>query len=125
MILADVPSYNFPIQPGSFLDLLFHQTSLQIQVLGMPKPPYSVNLIGLLILLVIAFAANAITERLTSKKAGGLFTATLITILGSYLFTAYVLLPFDFRLETVRILSALLGAIVIAVFYTLLRGGKK
>ena len=84
--------------------------------------------IGLIIILIIALAANAITERLTSRKAGGLLTATLITIIGSAIFQAYVLLPFDFSLEGVRIVAALLGAIVIAVFYTLIRGsagGKK
>ena len=121
MVLAGIPSYDFPIQPGSLFDLIFHQTRLTVEVLGQPPNGYSITLIGLLILLIIAIAANGVTERLTSKKVGGLFTGVLLTIIGSYIFSAYVLLPFDFILEGVRIIAALLGAIVIAVFYTLIR----
>ena len=126
---ASIPSYNFPIPKGSFFDLLFHQTYFSLQVLGLLNPPFKINLIGLIIIVLIAFAANAVTERLTSNKAGGLFTAVLITLIGSYLFAAFVRFPFDFELEGVRIIAALLGAIIIAVFYTLIRGqmssGKK
>jgi uncharacterized membrane protein YeaQ/YmgE (transglycosylase-associated protein family) len=120
-LAAAIPSYNFPIPKGSFFDLLFHQTSLSLQVLGLLHPPFSINLIGLIIIVLIAFAANAVTERLTSSKAGGLFTAVLITLIGSYLFAAFVRLPFDFILEGVPIIAALLGAIIIAVFYSLIR----
>ncbi len=51
----------------------------------------------------------------------------LITLLGSYIFTVYVLLPFDLVLEGVHALAALLGAIVFSVFYVLVRrqGGDK
>ena len=107
-LAAAIPSYNFPIPKGSFFDLLFHQTSLSLQVLGLLHPPFSINLIGLIIIVLIAFAANAVTERLTSSKAGGLFTAVLITLIG-------------FILEGVPIIAALLGAIIIAVFYSLIR----
>jgi uncharacterized membrane protein YeaQ/YmgE (transglycosylase-associated protein family) len=75
----------------------------------------------LIILVIIALGANAITERLTGRKAGGLLLATLITVLGAALVQAYVLLGFDFALEGVRVIAALLGAVVIAVFYNLLR----
>lgn len=126
---ASIPSYNFPIAKGSFFDLMFHQTYFSLQILGLLNPPFRINLIGLLIIVLIAFAANAVTERLTSNKAGGLFTAVLITLVGSYLFVAFVRFPFDFELEGVRIIAALLGAIIIAVFYTLIRrqtaGSKK
>ena len=119
---------NF-IPNSGVLDQIFHQSWLTVSILGFPKGGYRVTLIGLIIILIIALAANAITERLTSRKAGGLFTATIITLIGSALFQAYVLLPFDFALEGIRIIAALLGAVVIAVFYTLLRGqgsgGKK
>ena len=119
---AAIPSFNFPIPKGSFFDLVFHQTYFSLQILGLLNPPFQINLIGLLIIVLIAFAANAVTERLTSNKAGGLLTAVLITLIGSYLFAAFVRFPFDFALEGVRIIAALLGAIIIAVFYTLIRG---
>ena len=121
LMAAGIPSYNFPIPKGSFFDLVFHQTNFSLQILGLLNPPFSINLIGLIIIILIAFAANAVTERLTSSKAGGLFTAVLITLIGSYLFAAFVRFPFDFQLEGVRIIAALLGAIIIAVFYTLIR----
>lgn len=119
MVLA-IQNVNF-IPSSGILNDIFHKTVFTIQIAGFPKTPYSLTLIGLIIILIIAIAANGITERLTSKKVG-LMTAVLITILGSALFAAYVKLPFDFSLEGVRIVAALLGAIVIAVFYTLLRG---
>ena len=121
-VAAAIPSFSFPIPKGSFFDLVFHQTNFSLQILGLLNPPFQINLIGLLIIVLIAFAANAVTERLTSNKAGGLLTAVLITLIGSYLFAAFVRFPFDFALEGVRIIAALLGAIIIAVFYTLIRG---
>lgn len=126
MVFA-IQNVNFIPKTG-ILDQIFHQTWLTVSVAGFPAGGYRITLIGLLIVLVIAIAANAICERLTSKKVGGLFAASLITLLGSWLFSAYVALPFDFALEGVRVIAALLGAIVLAVFITLLRGqgsGKK
>jgi uncharacterized membrane protein YeaQ/YmgE (transglycosylase-associated protein family) len=89
---------------------------------GLPSGGYKLNLIQLIIILIIALAAHAITERLTGRKAGGLLLATLITVIGAALVQAYVHLGYDFALEAVRIIAALLGAVVIAVFYSLLRG---
>lgn len=126
MVLA-IQNVNFIPNTG-ILDQIFHQTWLSVSVLGFPQGGYRVTLIGLLIVLVIAVAANAICERLTSRKVGGLFAAILVTLIGSWLFSAYVVLPFDFVLEGVRVVAALLGAIVLAVFITLIRGqasGKK
>lgn len=122
LMAAGIPSYNFPIPKGSFFDLVFHQTYFSLQILGLLNPPLTLNLIGLIIIVLIAFAANAVTERLTKSKAGGLLTAVLITLIGAYLFSAFVKFPFDFQLEGVRIIATLLGAIIIAVFYTLIRG---
>lgn len=124
MILAAIPSINLIPNSGP-LDQIFHQTWLEVSVFGAPAGGYRITLIGLLIIFVIAFAANAITERLTSSKAGGLLVATVITILGSILTAAFVRLPFDFIIEGVRIIAALLGAVVIAVFYTLIRNQFK
>lgn len=115
-----IPNYTFIPNTG-VLDQLFHKSALTISVFGYPNPPYSLNLVGFLIILVIAIAANTITERLTSRKVG-LFTAVVITILGTFLVSAYVTLPFDISVEGVRLVGALLGAIIIAVFYALIRG---
>ncbi len=127
MLLA-IQDMNF-IPKSGILDQIFHQTWLAISVFGFPPGGYKITLIGLIIVLIIAIAANGITERLTSKKVGGLFAAVIVTIFGSWLFSAYVFLPFDFAIEGVRIVAALLGAIVVAVFYTLIKGqvagGKK
>lgn len=126
MVLA-LQNIDF-IPDHGILDQIFHQTWLAVSILGFPKEGYKITLIGLLIVLVIAIAANGITEKLTSRKVGGLFAAVIVTLIGSWLFSAYVNLPFDFELEHVRIIAALLGAIVIAVFYTLIKGqvsGKK
>jgi uncharacterized membrane protein YeaQ/YmgE (transglycosylase-associated protein family) len=121
VLLSAIPNLNF-IPTSGPLDQIFHQTWLQFSILGFPHGGYRLNLIQLIIILIIALAANAITERLAGRKAGGLLLATLITVLGAALVEAYVTLPFDFALEGVRIIAALLGAVVIAVFYTLIRG---
>jgi uncharacterized membrane protein YeaQ/YmgE (transglycosylase-associated protein family) len=120
MVLA-IQNINFIPDSGP-LDLIFHKTWLAVSVFGIPPNGYRITLIGLLIVLIIAIAANAITEKLTSRKVGGLLAAIIVTLFGSWLFSAYVLLPFDFALEGVRIVAALLGAIVVAVFYTLIKG---
>ena len=113
---------NINFIPGSgFLDLLFHQTWFSLQILGLFNPPFTINLIQLIIVLIIALAVNAIAERLTSKKMGGLAVAVLITLIGSFVATRMINLPFDFAVEGVRIIAALIGATIIGVFYTLIR----
>jgi uncharacterized membrane protein YeaQ/YmgE (transglycosylase-associated protein family) len=126
VVLSAIANLNF-IPTSGPLDTVFHQSWLAFSLLGVPAGGYKINLIDLLILLIIAIAANGITERLAGRKAGGLLLATLLTVIGSALVQAYVILPFDFALEGVRIVAALLGAVVIAVFYVLLLGqaGKK
>jgi hypothetical protein len=124
VIASGVTNLNFIPSDGGFLDLLFHQTKLTIEVFGWPKPPFSINLIQLIIILFLAFAVNGATERLTGRKVT-LTTAVIITVIGSYLFAKYVSLPFDFSLEGVRIVAAILGALIIAVFYTLIVGKGK
>ena len=126
VLLSAIPNLTF-IPTSGPLDLIFHKSWLAISVLGAPAGGYKVTFIALIILVIIALGANAITERLTGRKAGGLLLATLITVLGAALVQAYVLLGFDFALEGVRVIAALLGAVVIAVFYNLLRaqGSRK
>jgi uncharacterized membrane protein YeaQ/YmgE (transglycosylase-associated protein family) len=121
VLLSAIPNLTF-IPTSGPLDQLFHQTWLAFAIFGMPSGGYKLNLIQWIIILIIAIAANAITERLAGRKAGGLLLATLITVLGAAIVQAYVKLPFDFALEGVRIIAALLGAVVIAVFYTLILG---
>jgi hypothetical protein len=115
---------NFIPTDNGFLDLLFHKTAITIEIFGWPKPPFSINLIQLIIILFLAFAVNGATERLTGRKVS-LLAAVIITVIGSWLFSSYVKLPFDFRLEGVRIIAAILGALIIAVFYTLIVGKGK
>jgi uncharacterized membrane protein YeaQ/YmgE (transglycosylase-associated protein family) len=124
MVLSAIPSLNF-IPNNGLLDQIFHQSWIEVSVLGAPPNGYRITLIGLIIIVVLALLVNAITERLTSAKAGSLLVATIITILGSLLTVAYVNLPFDFAIEGVRIIAALLGAVIIAVFYTLIRSQFK
>jgi hypothetical protein len=123
MLLA-IQNINF-IPNSGILDDIFHKTWLAVSIAGFPANGYKLTLIGLIIIMIIAIAANGITERLTGKKVGGMLLAVLITILGSWLFQAYVRLPFDFAIEGVAIIAALLGAVVIAVFYTLIRGAGR
>ncbi|MGO8948032.1 MAG: hypothetical protein ACLQUY_10295 [Ktedonobacterales bacterium] len=122
---SGVHNLNFIPTDGGFFDLLFHKTALTIEVFGQPQPPFSINLIQFLIVLFLAFAINGATERLTGRKVG-LTTAVIVTLIGSWLCSTYVNLPFDFAIEGVRIVAAILGALIIAVFYTLIVGqGKK
>jgi uncharacterized membrane protein YeaQ/YmgE (transglycosylase-associated protein family) len=137
MALADVVRFNF-IPNSGFFDTVFHKTWIAINLFGLPSNctpkdsigcgGYALTLIGLIIIVIIATAAAAITQRLTGAKPGGLLAAVLITLFGAWLFSAYVLLPFDIIMEGVRLIAAFLGAVVVAVFYVLIRkqfqGGK-
>ena len=120
MVFAAIPDLEF-IPRSGFWDSLFHQTWITISIFGMPAGGYKITLIGLLIIVLLALTAAAISERLTSRKPGGLAFTVLITILGSLLTAAFVRLPWDFIIEGVHILAALIGAVLIAVFYTLIR----
>ncbi|MGE5333614.1 MAG: hypothetical protein ACM3N4_02855 [Nitrososphaerota archaeon] len=120
MILAATSSLDF-IPTSGFWDSLFHETWVSLSIFGTPSGGYKITLIGLVIIVLIALLAAAITERLTTKKPGGLGVAVLITILGSLLAAAILRLPWDFILEGVHIVAALVGAVLIAVFYTLIR----
>jgi spore maturation protein SpmB len=129
MVLANVVNVNF-LPTSGILDTIFHQTWLALNILGVPGGNgYKLTLIGLIIVLIIASAAAAVTQGLTGAKPGGTLATVLITLFGAWLFSAYVLLPFDVNMEGVRLIAALLGAIVVSVFVVLirnqLRGSKK
>ena len=123
LVLADIiKPINF-IPNDGILDTIFHQSWLAISLLGQPQPAYKVTLIGLIIFAIIATAVNFVTERLTDKKVGKLSAAVVVTVIGSLLFQTYVRLPnIDFQIEGVYIVSALLGAIIVGVFYVLIKG---
>jgi hypothetical protein len=123
---------NINIIPNSgILDLIFHQTWIALKILGWPQgTPITLNLIQLIIFVILALAALAITQRLTGSKPGGLVAGLIITVFGAWLITHFVFLPngLGLSIEGVPIIAALLGAVVVAVFYVLIRkqfgGGK-
>ncbi len=121
IVLAAVPSFD-PIPHTGILNTIFYQTDLTIQVLDWPVNGYHINLIQLIILIVLALVVIFVTERLTSKKPGSLVTGVILTVIGAYLVETYARIPFDFAFEGVLIVSSLLGAIIVGVFYTLIRG---
>lgn len=120
MIIAAIPNIALPLNGA--LDTIFRQTWVQVSVLGAPAGGYKITLIDLIILAVLALTVNALTERLTNKKLGSMATAIVITIVGSILVVTFVNLPFDFAIEGLHIIAALLGSLIISVFYVLLRG---
>jgi len=103
------------------LKTIFIDTWLRISLLGQPAGGFLLTLIDLIILAIIALAVNGITEWLTSKKIGSLLGGVIITIIGALLMVAFVKLPFDFRLEDIPLVAALIGSIIVGVFYTLIR----
>ncbi len=121
LTLAAVPPYD-PIPHSGIFNSIFYLTDLRLQVFGWPADGYSINLIQLIILLILAVVVNAVTERLTKKKPGGLLTGVILTIIGAYLMQTFVKLPFDFAFEGVLVVASLIGAIIVGVFYTLIRG---
>jgi uncharacterized membrane protein YeaQ/YmgE (transglycosylase-associated protein family) len=121
IVLAAVPSYD-PIPHTGILNTIFYQTDLTIRVLDWPANGYHINLIQLIILIVLALVVIFVTERLTSKKPGSLVTGVILTVIGAYLVETFARIPFDFAFEGVLIVSSLLGAIIVGVFYTLIRG---
>jgi drug/metabolite transporter (DMT)-like permease len=119
MLLTTIPNLVLPL--NGFADTLFRGTWIQVSVLGYPSGGYRVTLIGLLVLGVLAFAVNGIVERLTGRKFGNTFATLLLVILGALLVGVFVLLPFDFAIEGMRIIASLLGALVVAVLVVLVR----
>lgn len=117
-----------PIPHTGILDLIFYKTQAQLQVFGWPAKGYSINLIQLIIVLALAVIVVFVTERLTRGKVGGLLVGVIITLIGAFVIQAVTTSIPDFVFEGVRIVSSLVGAIIIGVFYILIRarfsGGK-
>ena len=110
------------IPSSGILDQIFHKTNMTIQVFGWPAKGYSINLIQLIILLLLAVIVVFVAEKLTRSKVGGLFVGVIITLIGAYIIQAATdKIPDLLSIEGVHIVYALIGAIIIAVFYTLIR----
>jgi uncharacterized membrane-anchored protein YitT (DUF2179 family) len=122
------------ILPGfheGILKTIFIDTGITLTVLGQPAGGFHLTLLDLVIVALLAFAVTAITEWLTGQKLGKLFTGMIVTILGSILVLMFMHLPapLDFAIEDIAVVAALIGAIIVGVFYVLLRartskGGK-
>jgi uncharacterized membrane-anchored protein YitT (DUF2179 family) len=122
------------ILPGfheGILKTIFIDTWISISLFGQPAGGFKLTLIDLIIVALLAFAVTALTEWLTGQKLGKLFTGMVVTIIGALLVVMFVRMPapLDFAIEDVPIVAALLGAIIVGVFYVLLRsrtskGGK-
>ena len=121
LVVAAVPSFN-PIPNSGILNQIFHQTDMTVQVLDWPVNGYHINLIQLIILIILAVVVLFVTEKLTKQKPGGVVTGVILTVIGAYLVETYAKIPFDFAIEGVLIIASLLGAIIVSVFYTLIRG---
>ena len=122
LVLATALASSYdPIPHTGILNDIFYLTNLRIQVLGWPAGGYYINLIQLIILVALAVVVNFVIEFLTKKKPGGLVTGVLLTVIGAYIVQAVAKVSFDFVFEGVRILASLVGAIVVGVFYTLIR----
>ena len=116
------------IPSSGILDTIFHKTDVTVQLFGWPAKGYPINLIQLIIVLLLAAIVVFVAERLTKAKVGGLWVGVIITLIGAFIIQAVTSGIPDIALEGVRIFSSLIGAIIIAVFYTLIRaqfkGGK-
>jgi hypothetical protein len=117
-------SLTFLPTSGLF-DLIFHRTWIAVSVLGVPNAGYQLTLIGLLIVAFIAVVVNVFIERLTSRRTGGLARAVGFTLVGAFLVSAFVALPFEVEVEGVRIITTLVGSLIIGVFYNLLKGQRQ
>ena len=116
---------NIVPSDGGPLDKVFHQTFITVNIFGLLNPPFTITLAGLVVILIIALAAGGVSEALAGEKIGkNILPAVLITLLGAYIFTAYVKLPTEIIIENVHVVAALLGAIVFGVFYVLLRRSR-
>lgn len=111
-----------PIPHTGVLDQIFYQTNAHLQLFGWPAQGYSINLIQFIILLVLAVIVVFVTERLTKSKIGGLAVGVIVTLIGAFIIQSVTTRLPDFAFEGVRVLSSLLGAIIVGVFYVLIRG---
>jgi uncharacterized membrane protein YeaQ/YmgE (transglycosylase-associated protein family) len=110
-----------PIPRQGILNQIFYQTNANIRIFNWPAGGYSINLIQFIILLILAIIVVFVTEQLTKSKVGGLAVGVIITLIGAAIIQAVTSGLPDFLFEGVRVVSSLVGAIIISVFYTLIR----
>ena len=79
------------------LKTIFVDTWISLSLFGQPAGGFKLTLIDLIILAILAFALNAIAEFVRLPA------------------------PLDFAIEDVAIIAALIGSIIIGVFYVLIR----
>jgi uncharacterized MnhB-related membrane protein len=105
------------------LKTIFVDTWISLSLFGQPAGGFKLTLIDLIILALIALAVNAIAQWLTKQKIGNLWAGMVVTILGTFVILTFVRLPapLDFQIEDVAIIAALIGSIIIGVFYVLIR----
>jgi hypothetical protein len=111
---------------NGFLYTLFHKTSISINFMGFfdksGQNGFTIDLAGLLIVIVVGLASAYFTERLAGEKPGkNIISVILITLLGSYIVAGARLISFDPIVEGIPVVSALLGALIFGVFYVLIR----
>jgi hypothetical protein len=114
------------ILPGfheGILKTIFIDTWVALSLFGQPAGGFTLTLLDLLIVGVLAFAVTAITEWLTGRKIGNLFAGMVVTIIGALLVLMFVRLPapLDFAIEDIAVIAALIGATIVGGFYTLVR----
>jgi hypothetical protein len=84
------------ILPGfheGILKTIFIDTWVAFSLFGQPAGGFTLTLIDLVIVGVLAFAVTAITEWLTGRKIGNLFAGMVVTILGALLVLMFVRPP--------------------------------
>src|SRR5215471_4148024 len=108
---------------AGILKTIFIDTWILLSLFGQPAGGFKLTLLDLVIVGLLAFAVTAITEWLTGRKIGNLFAGMLVTIIGAVLVLMFVRLPapLDFAIEDVAVIAALIGAIIVGVFYALIR----
>jgi uncharacterized membrane protein YeaQ/YmgE (transglycosylase-associated protein family) len=110
-----------PIPHTGIFNQIFYLTQATLHIFGWPKQGYSINLIQLIVLMIIAVVVVYVTERLTKNKIGGLLAGVIVTLIGAFLIESMTTNIPDFLFEGVRVLSSLIGAIIVGVFYVLIR----
>lgn len=110
-----------PIPHSGVIGRFFYETTAQLRLFGWPAQGYSINLIQFIVLLALAIVVVFVIERLTKNKIGGLAAGVIVTLIGAFIIQTETRSMPDFLFEGVRVVSSLVGAIIIGVFYVLLR----
>lgn len=116
-----MPSFD-PIPHTGIFNQIFYLTNAHLVIMDWPQGGYTINLIQFIVLLVLAMVVVYVTELLTKNKVGGLAVGVIVTLLGAFVMQSLTRSIPDFMFEGVRVMSSLLGALIVGVFYVLIRG---